>query len=130
MGQDDMSSYGDKQILLVDDFATMRKIVRNELHKLGFKGILEAEDGKQALEVLAMAAVDLIITDWNMPTMDGLELLKAIRADSRIKHIPVLMLTAEAKRENVIEALKAGVTNYIVKPFTAEALKAKIEKVL
>ena len=124
-----MSSYVDKRILLVDDFATMRKIVRNELRKLGFKDILEAEDGKQALEVLTMATVDLVITDWNMPTMDGLELLKAIRADGRIKHLPVLMLTAEAKRENIIAALQAGVTNYIVKPFTADALKAKIDKV-
>ena len=117
------------KILVVDDFATMRRIVKNILRQIGFTNILEADDGSTALNILKKEKVDLVITDWNMPKMSGLELLKAIRADDNLKDIPVMMVTAEALKENIIEAVKAGVNQYIVKPFTAQTLQEKIEKI-
>lgn len=122
----------DKQlkILVVDDFATMRKVIRNLLKQIGYENIVEAEDGINAMKVLKSQKVDLIISDWNMPNMTGLELLKAVRGDDELKPIPFLMVTAEALQENVIAAIKAGVNNYIVKPFTAEMLNEKIKKIL
>jgi two-component system chemotaxis response regulator CheY len=117
------------KILIVDDFSTMRKIIRNILTQLGFKNILEADDGTTALEILKKEKVDLIISDWNMPKMNGLELLKAVRSDETIKDIPFVMVTAEAQKENILEAIKYKVNQYIVKPFTPETLKEKLEKV-
>ncbi|RME68700.1 MAG: response regulator [Nitrospirae bacterium] len=117
------------KILIVDDFGTMRKILRNVLQQLGFKNIEEAENGAQALEKLRADRFDLLITDWNMPEMDGLELLKNIRADANLKGLPVMMVTAEAEKDKVIEAIKAGVNNYIVKPFTAETMKQKLDQI-
>ncbi|MBP8646176.1 MAG: response regulator [Syntrophobacteraceae bacterium] len=116
--------------LVVDDFATMRRIVRNILRDLEFKNILEAEDGSAAMEVLKNNKVDLIVSDWNMPKMNGLEFLKQVRATDGIKDIPFLMVTAEAQKENIIEAVKAKVSNYIVKPFTAATLGEKLAKIL
>ena len=118
------------RILVVDDFATMRKIIKNILTQLGFKNIIEADDGTTALEVLKKEKVDLIISDWNMPKMNGLELLKAVRNDPNLKDIVFIMVTAEAQKDNVIEAIRQGVNQYIVKPFTPETLKEKLEKVL
>ncbi|HHD11174.1 MAG TPA: response regulator [Deltaproteobacteria bacterium] len=118
------------KILLVDDFPTMRKILRNLLKEAGFTDIEEAENGIMALEKLRAGGFDLVITDWNMPEMTGLELLKRIREDEALKDIPVLMVTAEATKECVIEAVQAGVSNYIVKPFTAAALKEKIDIIM
>jgi len=117
------------QILVVDDFSTMRRIVKNVLRELGFSNLKEAEDGAPALQMLKTTKIDFVVTDWNMPGMTGLELLKAIRADEKLKTIPVLMVTAEAKREQIIEAAQAGVNGYVVKPFTAQTLKVKMEKV-
>ncbi len=117
------------RILVVDDMSTMRRIVKSILNQLGYNNIDEAENGKQALAKLKAEKYDFVVTDWNMPEMDGLSLVKAIRSDAELKNIPVLMVTAEGKKENVIEALKAGVNNYIVKPFTPEVLKEKIEKI-
>ena len=119
----------DIRILVVDDMSTMRRIIRTILNQLGYSNIEEAENGKQALAKLKKEKFDFVITDWNMPEMDGLSLVKAIRSDEELKHLPVLMVTAEAKKENVMEALKAGVNNYIVKPFTPEVLKEKMEKI-
>lgn len=119
----------DIRILVVDDMSTMRRIIKTILNQLGYSNIDEAENGKQALAKLKKERFDFVITDWNMPEMDGLELVKAIRADEELKTLPVLMVTAEAKKENVMEALKAGVNNYIVKPFTPEILKEKMEKI-
>jgi two-component system chemotaxis response regulator CheY len=118
------------KILVVDDFATMRKVIRNLLKQVGYENIAEAEDGVLALRVLKSQKVDLVISDWNMPNMTGLELLKAVRADEDLKTTPFLMVTAEALQDNVIAAVKAGVSNYIVKPFTAEVLNEKITKIL
>ncbi len=117
------------KILVVDDMATMRRIIKGLLEQLGFKNIDEAEDGKVALQKLKSQKYDFVITDWNMPNMTGLELVQEIRKDPELKSLPVLMVTAEAKKENVLLAIKAGVNNYIVKPFTAEVLKEKIEKI-
>lgn len=117
------------KILVVDDFSTMRRIVRNILKQLGYSNIEEAEDGDVALTRLKLDRYGLVISDWNMPNMTGIELLKNIRSDSALKDIPVLMVTAEAKQENVIVAIQSGVNNYIVKPFTAEVLKEKIDKI-
>ncbi len=117
------------KILVVDDFATMRRIIKNILRQIGYTNILEADDGSTALAILKKEKVDLVITDWNMPKMSGLELLKAIRADESLKDIPVMMVTAEALKENIIEAVKAGVNQYIVKPFTAQTLQEKINKI-
>jgi two-component system, chemotaxis family, chemotaxis protein CheY len=117
------------KILTVDDFSTMRRIIRNMLRQLGYNNIVEAEDGAEALSLLQREKVDFVISDWNMPHMNGLDLLKAIRADDNLKPLPVLLVTAEALKENVVEALKAGVNNYVVKPFTAETLKERIDAI-
>ena len=117
------------KILVVDDMATMRRIIKGLLEQLGFKNIDEAEDGKVALQKLKSQKYDFVITDWNMPNMTGLELVQEIRKDPQLKSLPVLMVTAEAKKENVLLAIKAAVNNYIVKPFTAKVLKEKIEKI-
>lgn len=118
-------------ILVVDDFSTMRRIITNVLRQLGFDNILEAEDGSKALKVLESETVDFVITDWNMPEMSGLDLLKAIRASENeaMKELPVLMVTAEALQDNIIAAAKAGVNNYIIKPFDAQTLADKINKI-
>jgi two-component system, chemotaxis family, chemotaxis protein CheY len=118
------------RILIVDDFATMRKVIRNLLKQVGFDNIIEAENGEAALVVLKSQKIDFVISDWNMPNMTGLELLKAVRADGELGKMPFLMVTAEALKDNVVEAVKAGDNNYIVKPFTAEILNEKIEKIL
>lgn len=118
------------KILVVDDFSTMRRIVRNLLKELGFVNISEAEDGVEALKKLrAEGNFQFVVSDWNMPNMTGIELLRAIRADAALKQIPVLMVTAEAKRENIIEAAQAGASGYVVKPFTAATLDEKLKKV-
>ncbi len=117
------------KVLVVDDFSTMRRIIKNILKQIGYINIDEAEDGNSALARLRQDKYDLVITDWNMPNMSGLDLLKAIRGDSALNCVPILMVTAEAKKESVVEAIKAGVNNYVVKPFTAEVLKEKIEKI-
>ncbi|MEA3486123.1 MAG: chemotaxis response regulator CheY [Thermodesulfobacteriota bacterium] len=118
------------KILVVDDFATMRKIIKNLLKQAGYQNIVEAEDGGAALKTLQSQKVDFIISDWNMPNMNGLEFLTAVRTDSELSSLPFLMVTAEALQENVVQAVKAGVSNYIVKPFTAEVLNEKIEKII
>ena len=118
------------KVLIVDDFSTMRRICKHLLKQIGFTNIVEADDGTTALNVLKKEKVELVLTDWNMPKMNGLELLKAIRKDPNLKHLPVIMVTAEALNENIIAALKAGVNNYIVKPFNAQTLEKKIEDVL
>jgi two-component system, chemotaxis family, chemotaxis protein CheY len=117
------------RFLVVDDFSTMRRIVRNLLKELGFSNVDEAEDGQVALHKLKNSQFDFVVTDWNMPNMTGIELLKAVRADPQLKHLPVLMVTAEAKKENIIEAATAGASGYIVKPFTAATLDEKLKKV-
>jgi two-component system chemotaxis response regulator CheY len=117
------------KILIVDDFSTMRRIVKNLLNDLGFQITSEAEDGNSALTHLRAAPCDLVITDWNMPGMTGIELLKAIRTDPKLAHLPVLMVTAEAKREQIIEAAQSGVNGYIIKPFTAQTLQEKLQKI-
>jgi two-component system chemotaxis response regulator CheY len=117
------------KILVVDDFATMRRIVRGVLKQLGFSNIIEAEDGTNALEELRREKVGLIVSDWNMPKMTGLDLLRSVRKDAELRSIPFLMVTAEGQKENVVEAVKAGVTNYIVKPFTPETFNEKLKKV-
>jgi two-component system chemotaxis response regulator CheY len=117
------------KFLVVDDFSTMRRIVRNLLKELGFTNVDEAEDGVAALGKLKGSNFEFVVTDWNMPNMTGLELLKAIRADASLKHLPVLMVTAEAKKENIIEAAQAGASGYVVKPFTAATLEEKLNKV-
>jgi two-component system chemotaxis response regulator CheY len=119
----------DMKILVVDDFTTMRKVVRNLLKQGGYENIVEAEDGVAALKLIKSQKIDFIISDWNMPNMTGIELLKAVRADAEISATPFLMVTAEALQDNVIAAVKAGVSNYIVKPFTAEVLSEKITKI-
>ncbi|MDQ5985482.1 MAG: Chemotaxis protein CheY [Syntrophus sp. SKADARSKE-3] len=118
------------KILIVDDFATMRKVIRNILKQLGYENIVEAEDGVLGLRAMKSQKIDFVICDWNMPNMTGLELLKAVRADGDLGTTPFLMVTAEALQENVVAAVKAGVSNYIVKPFTAEILNEKITKIL
>nr|WP_170272576.1 chemotaxis response regulator CheY [Litorivicinus lipolyticus] len=119
----------DMRILVVDDFSTMRRIVKNLLRDLGFTNTVEADDGLTALPILKTGQIEFLVTDWNMPGMSGLDLLKKVRADENLKHIPVLMVTAEAKREQIIMAAQAGVNGYVVKPFTAATLKEKIEKI-
>jgi two-component system chemotaxis response regulator CheY len=119
----------DMKILIVDDFSTMRRIIKNLLRDLGFNNTTEADDGQTALPLLKNGNFDFLVTDWNMPGMDGLTLLKTVRADEKLKDMPVLMVTAEAKREQIITAAQAGVNGYIVKPFTAATLKEKIEKI-
>jgi two-component system chemotaxis response regulator CheY len=117
------------KILIVDDFATMRRIIKNLLRDLGFTNTAEADDGSSALPMLKNGQFDFLITDWNMPGMTGIELLQAVRANEGLKSLPVLMVTAEAKRDQIIAAVQAGVNGYVVKPFTAAALQEKIEKI-
>jgi len=116
-------------IIVVDDMSTMRRIIKNALNQLGYSNIAEAEDGQDAFAKIRQSPVDLVITDWNMPNMDGLGLLKSIREDPNLKEVPVLMVTAQAEQKYVLEAIRAGATNYIVKPFTADTLKTKIDKI-
>lgn len=124
-----MFNFGIK-VLVVDDFPTMRRIVKNLLKQIGFENIDEAEDGVQALNKLKSGSYGLVVSDWNMPNMEGIDLLRNIRQEAEpLKNIPFLMVTAEAEKEKVIEAIKSGVDNYIVKPFTAEVLKEKLEKI-
>jgi two-component system chemotaxis response regulator CheY len=118
------------KFLVVDDFSTMRRIVRNLLKELGHSSVDEAEDGVVALSKLKRDSFDFLITDWNMPNMDGLQLLQAVRSDPALASLPVLMVTAEAKKENIIAAAQAGASGYIVKPFTAVTLDEKITKIL
>ncbi len=117
------------KFLVVDDFSTMRRIVRNLLKELGYVNVDEAEDGVAALQKLKGGMFQFVVTDWNMPNMTGIELLKAIRADAGLKQLPVLMITAEAKKENIIEAAQSGASGYIVKPFTAATLDEKLGKI-
>lgn len=117
------------KILVVDDFSTMRRIIKNLLKDLGFTSIQEADDGSTALPMLQQGDFDFVVTDWNMPGMQGIDLLRAIRADDSLKHLPVLMVTAEAKKEQIVAAAQAGVNGYVVKPFTAATLKEKLDKI-
>ena len=117
------------KFLVVDDFSTMRRIVRNLLKELGYSNVDEAEDGAIALQKLTSAQFDFVVTDWNMPNMDGLTLLQTIRRTPQLKHLPVLMITAEAKKENIIAAAQAGASGYIVKPFTSATLAEKLQKI-
>jgi two-component system chemotaxis response regulator CheY len=117
------------RILVVDDFSTMRRIVKNILKQIGFENLDEAEDGKQALAMLKADKFDFLVSDWNMPNMTGIELLQAIRADAQLRNLPVLLVTAETEKEKVLEAVQSGVNNYVVKPFTAEVLMEKINKI-
>lgn len=117
------------KVLLVDDFATMRKIVRNILGQLGIKNVDEADDGSTALPKLKQNKYDIVISDWNMPKMTGLDLLKAVRADENLKSLPFLMVTAEALKDNIVAAAQAGISDYVVKPFTAATLEEKLKKI-
>lgn len=117
------------KILIVDDFSTMRRIIKNLLRDLGFTNTQEADDGVTALPMLKNGDFDFLVTDWNMPGMSGIDLLKEVRADAKLVSLPVLMVTAEAKRDQIIEAAQAGVNGYVVKPFTAQVLKEKIDKI-
>lgn len=117
------------KILVVDDMSTMRRIVKNIMKQLGFANVEEAENGQDALDKLRAETFGFVISDWNMPVMTGIDLLRAIRADEKLKAIPVLMVTAEAQKENLIEAIQAGVSNYIVKPFSAEVVQEKMNKI-
>lgn len=119
----------DMKILVVDDFSTMRRIVKNLLRDLGFTNTVEADDGNTALPILKAGGIDFLVTDWNMPGMTGIDLLKAVRADPKLANLPVLMVTAEAKREQIIMAAQEGVNGYVIKPFTAATLKEKIDKI-
>lgn len=119
----------DIRILVVDDFSTMRRIIKNLLRDLGFQNITEADDGKTALPILKQGGIEFLVTDWNMPGMTGIELIGEVRKDPKLAHIPILMVTAEAKREQIIAAAQAGVNGYVVKPFTATVLKEKIGKI-
>ena len=117
------------KILIVDDFSTMRRIIKNLLRDLGFNNTQEADDGNTGLPMLQNGNFDFLVTDWNMPGMTGIDLLRAVRADEKLKDLPVLMVTAEAKKEQIVMAAQEGVNGYIVKPFTAQTLKEKIEKI-
>lgn len=117
------------KILIVDDFSTMRRIIKNLLRDLGFSNTHEADDGVTALPMLRNGDFDFLVTDWNMPGMNGIDLLREVRKDSKLSALPILMVTAEAKRDQIIEAAQAGVNGYVVKPFTAQVLKEKIEKI-
>ncbi len=118
------------RFLVVDDFSTMRRIIKNFLNDLGYANVQEADDGNTALPILKAGNIEFLITDWNMPGMPGLDLLKAVRADPKLAKLPVLLLTAEAKREQIVEAAQAGVNGYVIKPFTAQTLKEKLDKIL
>jgi two-component system, chemotaxis family, chemotaxis protein CheY len=124
-----MPAESDMKILVVDDMVTMRRIVKNILKQLGFANVDEAENGQEALQKLRADTYGFVVSDWNMPVMTGIDMLRAIRADEKLKTTPVLMVTAEAQQSNLIEAVQAGVSNYIVKPFTAETLQEKISKI-
>lgn len=117
------------KILVVDDFSTMRRIIKNLLNDLGFMNIVEADDGNTAIPILKKGGIDFLVTDWNMPGMTGIELLREVRADDKLSGLPVMMVTAEQKREQIVEAAEAGVNGYIVKPFTAITLKEKMGKI-
>lgn len=117
------------KVLVVDDMSTMRRIIKNVLKQIGFSDLVEAENGQDALTKLKAGGIGFIVSDWNMPVMQGIDLLRAVRADAELKHLPFLMVTAEAQKDNIIQAVQAGVSNYVVKPFTAEALRAKLEKI-
>ena len=117
------------KILIVDDFSTMRRIIKNLLRDLGFTNTSEADDGSTALPMLKQGDFDFLVTDWNMPGMTGIDLLKAVRSDPKLASLPVLMVTAEAKRDQIVEAAQAGVNGYVVKPFTAQTLKEKLDKI-
>ena len=117
------------KVLIVDDFATMRRILKNIMKQIGFSDITEADNGKNALKVLKSQKIDLILCDWNMPEMPGIEVLNTVRADDELKSTPFVMVTAEAQKENILEAVKAGVSSYVVKPFTAETVEQKLNKV-
>ena len=117
------------KVLVVDDMSTMRRILKNVLRQIGFSDIVEAENGQEGMKQLKQGGFGLVVSDWNMPVMPGIELLRAVRADPSLKSLPFLMVTAEAQKENIIEAVQAGVSNYVVKPFTAEALQEKLEKI-
>ena len=117
------------KILIVDDFSTMRRIIKNLLRDLGFTNTAEADDGLTALPMLQNGSFDFLVTDWNMPGMQGIDLLKAVRSDEKLASLPVMMVTAESKRDQIVEAAQAGVNGYIVKPFTAATLKEKIDKI-
>jgi len=119
----------DMKILVVDDFSTMRRIIKNLLRDLGFANTDEADDGNTALPMLQTGKYDFLVTDWNMPGMTGIDLLRHVRADDNLKTLPVLMVTAEAKRDQIVAAAQAGVNGYVVKPFTAAVLKEKIDKI-
>ena len=124
-----MAANKEMRILVVDDFSTMRRIIKNILRQLGFNNIIEADDGSSAWETLGKDKIDFIISDWNMPKMPGIELLRKVRSSEEYGPMPFLMVTAEAQQENIIEAVQAKVSNYIVKPFTAETLGQKIDKI-
>lgn len=117
------------KILVVDDMSTMRRIIKNILKQLGFANVEEAENGQEALAKMHADRFGFVVSDWNMPVMNGIELLKAIRADEALKETPVLMVTAEAQKDNIVEAVQAGVSNYVVKPFTLEVLQEKMNKI-
>lgn len=129
LGNTEVALDKNMKILIVDDFSTMRRIIKNLLRDLGFTNTQEADDGLTALPMLKSGDFDFLVTDWNMPGMTGIDLLKAVRADDKLSSLPVLMVTAEAKRDQIIEAAQSGVNGYVVKPFTAAALKEKIEKI-
>jgi two-component system chemotaxis response regulator CheY len=118
-----------KKILVVDDFSTMRRIVINILHRLGYQDVVEAENGADALKKLKAGSFELVISDWNMPTMTGIELLQAVRSDDTLKETPFLMVTAEGRKENIIAAVKAGASNYVIKPFNQATLEEKINSI-
>ena len=120
----------EQSIITVDDSSTMRRIIKNTLQKLGFETILEAGNGVEALEVMSKNKVDMIVTDWNMPEMDGLTFVKAVRAKDEYKDLPILMITTEAAKADILTALRSGVNNYVVKPFTPETLQEKVFKLL
>lgn len=124
------SKYQGLKILVVDDFSTMRRVIRKLLNNIGFSHIDEASDGRKALSMLQNGYYDIVLTDWNMPEMTGIDLVRSIREDSRLRNLPVVMVTAESKREQIIQAAQTGINGYIVKPFTAETLYDKISKVL
>ncbi len=124
-----MPADSNMKILVVDDMVTMRRIVKNILKQLGFANVEEAENGQEALQKLRADTYGFVVSDWNMPIMTGIDMLRAIRADEKLKSTPVLMVTAEAQQSNLVEAVQAGVSNYIVKPFTAETMQEKIGKI-
>ena len=119
----------DIRILIVDDFSTMRRIMKNLLAELGFNNVIEADDGSTAMPILREGGVDFLITDWNMPNVPGIELLRKVRGDDELKNTPVMMVTAEATREQIVQAAEAGVNGYIIKPFTAQTLEEKIKTI-